>query len=90
MAQKVYEGWAQSRAAKGSLAKLLQLLDQPLPENTKLPPPDPLSLQVGIRFQEFDFAMDQTFQRYFKDSILRFVAGSALDHWKYGWEKHNP
>ena len=55
MAQKVYEGWAQSRAAKGSLAKLLQLLDQPLPENTKLPPPDPLLLQVGIRFSGVRF-----------------------------------
>ena len=30
MAQKVYEGWAQSRVAKDSLASILQLLAQPL------------------------------------------------------------
>ena len=36
MAQKVYEGWAQSRLGKESLLKLLELLDQPFAENSHL------------------------------------------------------
>ena len=55
MAQKVYEGWAQSRSAKDSLAAVLELLDQPLPANSHLPPADPLALRSSIRFEGVHF-----------------------------------
>jgi ATP-binding cassette subfamily B protein len=54
--QKVYEGWAQSRNAKASLANVLQLLEQPLPPGCQLPPPAPLPLQKSIRLDAVHFA----------------------------------
>jgi ATP-binding cassette subfamily B protein len=53
--QKVYEGWAQSRSAKGSLANVLAMLEQPLPPGAELPLLAPLSLQHGIRFEAVRF-----------------------------------
>jgi len=54
--QKVYEGWAQSRNAKASLARVLQLLEQPLPAGCQLPPPAPLQLQQSIQLEAVHFA----------------------------------
>jgi ABC-type multidrug transport system fused ATPase/permease subunit len=51
MAQKVYEGWAQSRNAKGSLANVLALLAQQLPADALLPTPQPLALRQSIRLE---------------------------------------
>ena len=39
--QKVYEGWAQTRNAKGSLEKVLELLAQPLPGGHSQGMPNP-------------------------------------------------
>jgi ABC-type multidrug transport system fused ATPase/permease subunit len=55
MAQKVYEGWAQSRNAKGSLATVLVLLAQPLPAEALLPPPQPLVLRESLRLERVRF-----------------------------------
>ncbi len=55
MAQKVYEGWAQSNSAKDSLANVLELLDQPLPADALLPPPEPLELRHGIQLEGVRF-----------------------------------
>lgn len=54
--QKVYEGWAQSRNAKASLANVLVLLEQPLPPGCQLPPPAPLLLQQSIQLEAVHFA----------------------------------
>ena len=51
MAQKVYEGWASTRNAKGSLANVLMLMSQPLPAEALLPPPQPLALRQSIRLE---------------------------------------
>jgi ATP-binding cassette subfamily B protein len=51
LVQKVYEGWAQSRNAKASLANVLELVEQPLPPGCQLPPPAPLPLQQSIRME---------------------------------------
>jgi ATP-binding cassette subfamily B protein len=55
MAQKVYEGWAQSRSAKDSLANVLALLAQPLPAEALLPPPQPMVVRQSIRLQGVRF-----------------------------------
>jgi len=55
MAQKVYEGWAQSRSAKDSLANVLALLAQPLPPQALLPPPQPLVFRQSIRLEGVRF-----------------------------------
>jgi ABC-type multidrug transport system fused ATPase/permease subunit len=55
MAQKVYEGWAQSRSAKHSLANVLDLLAQPLPADALLPLPPPLALRESIRLEGLRF-----------------------------------
>jgi ABC-type multidrug transport system fused ATPase/permease subunit len=55
MAQKVYEGWAQTRNAKDSLANVLALLAQPLPAEALLPPPQPMAVRQSIRLQGVRF-----------------------------------
>jgi ATP-binding cassette subfamily B protein len=55
MAQKVYEGWAQSRNTKGSLANVLALIKQPLPAEAPLPPPKPLALLQSLRLEDVRF-----------------------------------
>jgi len=54
--QKVYEGWAQSRSAKDSLAKVLELIAQPLPSGRSQRRAQPLALKQGIRFEAMHFA----------------------------------
>lgn len=55
MVQKIYEGWAQSRGAKDSLASVLQLLIQPLPKVSDISKITALPLQNSIRFEEVRF-----------------------------------
>jgi len=55
MAQKVYEGWAQSRNAKGSLANVLELLAQTLPAEALLPQAQLLELNQSIRLEGVSF-----------------------------------
>jgi ABC-type multidrug transport system fused ATPase/permease subunit len=54
--QKVYEGWAQTRNAKGSLANVLRLMAQPLPADAPQARADPICLQQGLRFEAVHFA----------------------------------
>ena len=54
--QKVYEGWAQTRNAKGSLEKVLELLAQPLPGGHSQGKAHPLGLRQGLRFEAVHFA----------------------------------
>jgi ATP-binding cassette subfamily B protein len=54
--QKVYEGWAQTRNAKGSLEKVLELLAQPLPGGQSQGRAQPLALRQGLRFEAVHFA----------------------------------
>jgi len=56
MVQKVYEGWAQSRNAKGSLAKVLRLMAQPVPLTGAEVNSQPIPLKQGIRFEAVHFA----------------------------------
>lgn len=54
--QKVYEGWAQTRNAKGSLEKVLELLAQPLSGGHSQVRAHPLALRQGLRFEAVHFA----------------------------------
>jgi ABC-type multidrug transport system fused ATPase/permease subunit len=54
--QKVYEGWAQTRNAKDSLAHILELLAQPLPSSSYLLPPVPLAFTRAVRFEGVRFS----------------------------------
>jgi ATP-binding cassette subfamily B protein len=54
--QKVYEGWAQTSNAKGSLEKVLELLAQPLPGGQSQGRTKPLDLRQGLSFETVHFA----------------------------------
>lgn len=77
-AQKIYEGWAQSRSAKSSLVKVLQLLEQPLQENSKFPPPEPLPLQVGICFSGVRYRYDRDLPEVIKGLDLEIRRGERI------------
>jgi ATP-binding cassette, subfamily B, bacterial PglK len=54
--QKVYEGWAQTRNAKGSLSNVLSLIAQSLPTGALQSRAEPIALQQGLRFEGVHFA----------------------------------
>jgi len=54
--QKVYEGWAQTRNAKGSLANVLRLIAQPLPPAASQARVESIALRQGLRFDGVYFA----------------------------------
>jgi ATP-binding cassette subfamily B protein len=58
MAQKVYEGWAQSNNNLGSLANLISLLAQPLPDININNASTPLLLKNSLSLEELRFSYD--------------------------------
>ena len=76
--QKVYEGWAQSRNAKASLANVLQLLEQPLPPGCQLPPPAPLPLQQSIRLDAVHFAYTKELPEVLRGLSLEIRRGERV------------
>jgi len=55
LAQKVYEGWAQSRLAKESLTTVLQLIRQPIPAHSELSSPDQFPFQRALVLERVQF-----------------------------------
>ncbi|QNI95449.1 ABC transporter type 1/ ATPase component [Synechococcus sp. A15-127] len=78
MAQKVYEGWAQSRAAKDSLASVMQLLDQPLPADSSLLLHVPLTLTNGIRLKDVHFRYGPDLPEVLKGLHLEIRQGERI------------
>ena len=78
MAQKVYEGWAQSRNSKGSLANLLALLDQPMPADALLPPPQPLVFSQSIRLEDVRFRYGQELPEVLQGVNLEIRRGECI------------
>lgn len=58
MVQKVYEGWAQPRNVKGSLANVLRLMAQLLPAQAAGTQTALIASQQGLRFEAVCFACD--------------------------------
>ena len=90
MAQKVYEGWAQSRAAKDSLASVMQLLDQPLPADSSLLSQVPLTLTNGIRLEDVHFRYGPDLPEVLKGLHLEIRQGERIGligHWQR--QEHN-
>jgi ATP-binding cassette subfamily B protein len=78
MAQKVYEGWAQSRSSKGSLATVLTLLAQPLPAQALLPLPQPLPLRQSLRLEEVRFSYGLGFPEVLHGVDLEIRPGERI------------
>lgn len=53
--QQAYSSWATITGNSASLADTLELLDQPVPEEATLPPPEPLALDDSIHFADVSF-----------------------------------
>jgi ATP-binding cassette subfamily B protein len=76
--QKVYEGWAQSRSAKASLASVLQLLEQPLPGGGQLPAPAPLPLRHSILLEAVHFAYSPELPEVLRGLSLEIRRGERV------------
>lgn len=78
MAQKVYEGWAQTRNAKDSLSNVLALLAQPLPAEALLPPPQPFALQKSLRLKDVRFRYDSELPEVIRGVNLEILRGERI------------
>jgi ABC-type multidrug transport system fused ATPase/permease subunit len=76
--QKVYEGWAQTRNAKGSLSNVLLLMAQPLPANTSLIRTAPFAFQQGLRFEALCFAYSPDLPHVLCDINLEIRRGERI------------
>ncbi len=56
--QQGYGSWSTIAGNNASLVDILKLLDQPLPREATLPPPEPLSFHHSIRFDRVCFRYD--------------------------------
>lgn len=53
--QQAYNAWATIRGGQASLNETINLLDQPVAPELLLPPPNPLRLNIAIRFENVRF-----------------------------------
>lgn len=53
--QQTYSSWAAMRSGQQTLSDILELLEQPLPEETDMSPPFPLSFQRDIVLKDLGF-----------------------------------
>ena len=75
--QKVYEGWAQSRNAKNSLAKVLELISQPLPGTAAHAETLPMPLKQAIRFEGLHFSYGKDLPEVVRNLDLEICRGSG-------------
>jgi len=78
VAQKVYEGWAQSRDAKGSLANVLALLAQPLPTTGRQRLGQPLDFRKSLRFEAVRFRYGPELPEVLKGIDLHIRQGERI------------
>jgi ABC-type multidrug transport system fused ATPase/permease subunit len=53
--QQLYGNWSVVAGSKVALADVLELLEQPLPDQANLPEPEPITLKHSIRFNNVSF-----------------------------------
>ncbi|QNJ24558.1 ABC transporter type 1/ ATPase component [Synechococcus sp. SYN20] len=76
--QKVYEGWAQTRNAKASLANVLLLISQPLPAEAVQERAEPIALQQGLRFEGVHFAYGPDLPQVLRGIDLQIRRGERI------------
>lgn len=76
--QKVYEGWAQSRNSKGSLANVLSLMAQPLPRSGAEVKAQPMPLKQGIHFEDVHFAYGPELPEVLRGIELEICTGERI------------
>ncbi len=76
--QKVYEGWAQSRNAKGSLATVLCLLAQPVPHTGAEVNAQPMFFKHAIRFEAVHFAYGVNLPEVLRGIDLEIPRGQRI------------
>jgi ATP-binding cassette subfamily B protein len=76
--QKVYEGWAQSRNSKGSLANVLRLMAQPLPRSGAEVKAQPMPLKQEIHFEGVHFAYGPELPEVLRGIELEICPGERI------------
>jgi ABC-type multidrug transport system fused ATPase/permease subunit len=76
--QKVYEGWAQSRNAKGSLGKVLELIAQPLLSDAGQTRARLMELKQGIRFEAVHFTYSPELPEALRGIDLEISRGERI------------
>jgi ATP-binding cassette, subfamily B, bacterial PglK len=78
MVQKVYEGWAQTRNAKCSLEKVLELIGQPLSGDAGKTRAVPLDMKQGIRFEAVHFTYGHGLPEVLSSLDLEIARGDRI------------
>ena len=76
--RRFMRGWAQSRSAKASLAAVLQLLDQPLPAESRLSRQVPLTLVKSISLEGAHFRYGPDLPEVLKGLDLEIHRGERI------------
>ena len=73
--QQIYSGWANLNSWSANLAAVIELLEQPLPQQQAIA--EHLALQQSLLCRAFAFAMPPSCPRCCRDWIWRSTAASA-------------
>jgi ATP-binding cassette subfamily B protein len=76
--QQLYGNWSYVSGSRGSLADVLELLDQPLPADTQLPLPAPLEFRESIRFENVGFRYGSSGPLILNDVSLTIKKGGRI------------
>ena len=76
--QKAYGSYSRIQASKYSLLDVLDLLDQPLPDNTNLPQSIPVSFQESIELKDLSFRYTSDSPWILKNINLKIPKGTVF------------
>lgn len=78
LVQQGYSGWISMRGGQASLRDVLEMLEQPLPAHSSLPPPTPMPFRQAISISGLHFRYNSQSPWILQDLNLKIPRGSRV------------